>query len=129
MVDGLGSLPMKRAREIRQELLKLLEEIDQAVRANSHTNEAMTIALHDKYAMETYWRCLGLFEGARHLLARGLAQEAGILGRSLFTDSLRLMELDAAGDARGGFCLAQETMSLREMEGLAREAHRLGYDD
>jgi hypothetical protein len=77
----------------------------------------------------TFDRCRSFF-GAICLLARhDFGEEAVVLARSLFGDSLMLMELAAVDEARQIEIVAGFLMTtLNSQQGIAREAQRRGED-
>jgi hypothetical protein len=80
----------------------------------------------DFIILSMFWRARGLFEGSRVLLENNLSEEGLILGRALFTESLRLMELERAGDKRGELVLGWLLASIQRDRGLVEEARRAG---
>jgi hypothetical protein len=79
--------------------------------------------------LNTYDRCLGLHTGVRVLLERGLVDEAIILERPLFIDSLALAELAASDETqRGSLVIGRILESLQRLCGLQLELARLGSD-
>jgi hypothetical protein len=75
--------------EIRQTLLGLLESIDRNAQA-SYPDDVRTGELAHTVVVGLDARCRGLFRSAFHLLRENHAEEAAILCRTLFSDSLLL---------------------------------------
>jgi hypothetical protein len=74
-----------------------------------------------------YSRVGSLLEGVCVLLDNKLPQEATILGRAMFTDSLYLMEIAARGaDERAELILGLQHQTITEYEQLERHAVGLG---
>jgi hypothetical protein len=59
--------------------------------------EGVSITPADAIAVGMYWRCMSLFRSIILLLNNNQPEEALMLWRSLFTESLRMRELKAAG--------------------------------
>jgi hypothetical protein len=79
--------------------------------------------------MQTYTRVASLFEGARTLIEAGFPEEAVILGRELFTDSLHLM--DIAGqkpDARRALLAGTRNELYTRWESVVKEALATGEE-
>lgn len=74
-------------------------------------------------------RCISLFNGIVILLEQDQAEEALILSRSLFEDSLRLTQLADAGDDRAAYVLWWANDSIQRQIGLFREAVRAGLTE
>jgi hypothetical protein len=62
------------------------------------------------------------------LLGQRYGEEALSLARSLFKDSMRLLQIAEAGDARAGLSLGWMNHSYEEMKGLFHKARQLGFD-
>src|SRR5688572_22695736 len=56
-------------------------------------DRAYEIPTAHTYVLGMFWRCVRLYDGVILLLEAQLPEEAAILGRSLFEESLRLQQL------------------------------------
>lgn len=87
---------------------------------------------HPRHFLEIFSifdRCRGLFGAVRLLAESGFGHEALILTRPLFTESLMLMELAAAGDRdRISLVTGWSLASVDDLEGVMREAQSRGED-
>ena len=83
----------------------------------------------DAYVLITYWRIVSLLQGVRLLLGARLPEEAFILSRQMFTDSLQLMEIARRGPDRASLILGELNRTLTEWEDLERQALSLGDRD
>jgi hypothetical protein len=61
----------------------------------SATEQPHEMPTHYAYILGMYWRCVRLFEATLLLLKSELPDEATIVARSLFEESLRLQQLAA----------------------------------
>lgn len=75
-----------------------------------------------------YWRCFSNFCAILVLLDENYAEEAFSLSRSLFTDSMRLMQISELGDNRASLTLGWINDSFKQMKGLFYKAKELGID-
>lgn len=91
-----------------------------------NSNDGVERPTHDAYAAGLVMRVGSLLRGGQTLLEKGLATEAGVLARALFTDSLRLQHLAAAGEDRAGIILGWHLEALKDFEGIAVEAFKAG---
>lgn len=91
-------------------------------------NDYFAIASVDGFVVSLSWRSFRLFDGIVALIDKNLPEEALILSRALFTDALRLAELQAAGDERAAYILHWLNKSIDERISLVREAVRLGLE-
>ena len=89
---------------------------------------AIDIRRHDVVVLKLFWRSISLFDGTFALLKEDLAEEAMILGRSLFVEALRLAEIEEAGDDRTALVLGWANSSIKEKKGLIEEASKLGLE-
>src|SRR5687768_843180 len=106
--------------------LALLKRIQDAVgRVGSKTQEVRS---DDSVTMSLFMRAWRLFDAIIILLERNLPEEAVILSRALFTDALRLAEMQAAGPDRAALSLAYVNESIDEKQSLVNEAVRVGLD-
>jgi hypothetical protein len=92
----------------------------------SHGDEVLNVSPIDGMIMIMFGRMRSLLHGISVLLRRDLPEEAVILGRELFTDSLRLAEL-ARQDLHGraALILGMENQTLDEWEQMERAAKSL----
>jgi hypothetical protein len=92
----------------------------------SHGDEVFDLSPIDAPILVMYGRIRSLTHAINILLARDLPEEAVILGRELFTDSLQLAELarqDPPG--RAALVLGMANGTLTEWENMEREAASL----
>ncbi len=87
---------MSEESNVWQDVRGLLERIKEKVLSSSPSKE-ITVATADGLTLGMYWRCVSLFRSVLILLDNNQPEEALILARSLFAESLRLMELEDAG--------------------------------
>jgi hypothetical protein len=107
----------------------LLERIKEEVRSSRPSGE-ISVAPADGLILNMYQRCVSLFRSVLILLDDNQPEEALILARSLFVESLRLMELEDAGTERAVLTLGHYRESLKRIEGLfGHNAKRLGLTD
>ena len=77
-----------------------------------------------------YWRCVSLFRSVLILLDNHYPEEALFLARSLFEESLRLMQLNDAGTERERMLVGLRAKWLQSQEHLfATEAEELGLTE
>ncbi len=96
-----------------------------AVRAIA-PKEPVEIAQANAVAFSTYWRLVRYFDAEVLLIRNGLPEEAYALARSSFEDSLRLAELEGAGNGRASFELQWILDSYAEQESLMKESQSRG---
>lgn len=84
---------------------------------------------HYAHILGMYWRCVRLFDAALQLLKAELPEEAAIIARSLFEDSLRLQQVAADDVDRDALVLGWANDSISERFGLLQVAKSLGLDD
>lgn len=99
-----------------------------ALRASAHL-EPQEIPTHNVYVLAMYWRCVRLFDATFHLLKAELPEEAAIVARSLFEESLRLQQLAADEPYRDALVLGWANSSISERLGLLSLAKSIGLDD
>ncbi|MDP8951067.1 MAG: DUF5677 domain-containing protein [Actinomycetota bacterium] len=105
---------------------ELLRQVEQTLRS-SYPRGEISIARPDEATLSMYWRCVSLFRSVLILLDNGFPEEALILARSLFEESLRLMELEDAGDERKAILFGYYAENLERSEELfGPTAERLG---
>lgn len=108
-----------------KELMRRVREIV----LGHHEGEVMQMAPVDAYVLMMYSRIRSLLEGVCVLLNARLPEEAIILGREMFTDSLHLMEIASRGADRPSLILGLVSKTLTEIENLERKALGLGERD
>jgi hypothetical protein len=89
----------------------------------------MEVPTHEAYILGMFWRCVRLFDGAVLLLRAELPEEAAILARSLFEESLRLQQLAADSENRDALVLGWANASISQKIGLLETAKSIGLDD
>lgn len=94
-----------------------------------HEGEVMKVTGLDAYVVMMYSRIRSLLQGVYVLLNDRLPEEATILGREMFTDSLYLMEIASREADRASLILGLRNRTLTEMEKLERQARSLGERD
>lgn len=80
-------------------------------------------------ALSKFWRSVRLYEGALRLLNEELPEEACILLRSLFEESLQLQQLTDEPELRDGRLVSWIRSSIAEKRGLLLVAVEIGQDD
>jgi 8-oxo-dGTP pyrophosphatase MutT (NUDIX family) len=90
--------------------------------------EPSEVATLDVYVFQAFARVLRLADGIVVLLRAQLSEEALLLGRSLFEDSLRLADLAADPARRPSLLLGWALASMNEANGLGQIAGRAGLD-
>jgi hypothetical protein len=106
---------------------KLQELASNAFRMTmSHADDQFELSPIDAKILVMYGRIRSLLQAVNILLERNFPEEAVILGRELFTDSLQLAEL-AAQDSpgRAALVLGMANSELTEWENMEREATSL----
>jgi hypothetical protein len=107
----------------------LLEQIKEKV-SSSRPIGRFSVTRADGLILDMRQRCVSLFSSVLILLDNNQPEEALILARSLFTESLRLMELEDAGTERAALSLGHYVESLKRIEGLfGHDAKKLGLTD
>jgi hypothetical protein len=91
-------------------------------------NREMTVRPIDSGVLKMFTRCRSALESIQILLQGGHPEEALDIARGLFTDSLRLQKLAKEQVNRDGYLLKWELTGLDDMEGLVKEAARIGLD-
>jgi hypothetical protein len=99
-------------------LLEDLDAVEAAIQEDTVLNRSRSYPMPDSCAIVLYVRTRRLYRSTTLLLKEGFAEEAGIVARSLFTDSLRL---GALADAPG--------TSLREERGLLATAVKFQLEE
>jgi hypothetical protein len=91
-------------------------------------NKEWTIRKIDDGVLKLFSRCYSATDAIHLLLQHAHPEEAMDLARGLFTDSLRLQKLSAAGEDRGDYLLDWEYGGLADWDGIVAEAHRVGLE-
>jgi hypothetical protein len=111
-----------------EEVREVLERIED--RLLSSVPEEISVASADEIALGMYWRCISLFRSITLLLNNNQPEEALMLWRALFTDSLRMRELEAAEEKdRIAYELRHYAKSVEQKKQLLQQAKRLGVTD
>lgn len=120
---------MAQESNVWVEVRELLERVKVIVGSSGPSGE-ITVARVDGLSLDMYQRCKSLFRSVLLLLDGNHPEEALILARSLFIESLRLMEMEDAGTERAALALGHYRESLKRIEGLfVHNAERLGLTD
>jgi hypothetical protein len=101
----------------------LLDETQKAVLGTPPSGHVAEYRPIDSFALRIYARCRSLFVAAALLVRADHAEEALIIGRSLFTDALRLMDLASSKDRDAlslGFAMDSVTDKRFMMESAVR---------
>jgi hypothetical protein len=122
MVTAGGSLTIMPTKA---GVLEFLRRVESAIRANKPT-DSISVTSADQFLVHLSSRVRSHYRGVLCLLDADLPEEAMGLARSLFTDSLRLQELEAAGDGRAALMLGWHDDDLTRLIDLAANAKRLG---
>ncbi len=112
---------------LREKSIKLAVRTKEAAFAVAPTT-GQAMAPVDFPVLGLFHRSLRLFDGIVALLEKDLPEEALILGRSLFSDALRLAEVEQAGDQRKALLLGWANSGIEEKKGLFHEAAKLGFE-
>jgi hypothetical protein len=111
--------------EQSKELMRRVREIV----LGHHVGVVIETTPADARVLRMYWRIASLLEGACLLLDARLPEEAIMLGREMFTDSLHLMEIASRGPNRAPLILGLASKALGELENLGRQARSLGVEN
>jgi hypothetical protein len=107
----------------------LLERIEERMDA-AFPAEGISVTPADAIALGIYSRCVSLFRSIVLLLSNNQPEEALMLWRSLFTDSLRMRELAAVGkEDRIPIELGHYAYSLERTKQRFQQAKKLGVTD
>lgn len=117
-LDGLPKWPEVLARG--KQLLALVRD--------AAPKEPLEMPTAHIYILGTYWRGIRLYEAVLTLLQAQLPEEAAIVARSAFVDSLRLRELADDPENRDARLLGWANESINEKVGLIKEAMSLGLE-
>jgi len=96
--------------------------------ADSPPKESFEIQPAQAHIAGMFWRSRRLYEGVLILLKAELPEEAAILARSLFEESLRLQQLAAEPENRDGLILGWANNSINQQRGLLHTAKACGLD-
>jgi hypothetical protein len=97
---------------------------------DSTPREVIELSPLDAHAIGMYWRCVSLFRSLLILLDNHFPEEALFLARSLFEESLRLMQLNDAGTERERMLVGLRAKWLQSHEDLfATQAEDLGLTE
>jgi hypothetical protein len=108
---------------------ELLERIEKSI-LSGLPEEGVSVTPADAIAVGMYWRCMSLFYSIILLLNNNQPEEALMLWRALFSDSLRLRELEAAGKkGRIAIELGHYAHSLERTKQRIQQAKSLGVTD
>lgn len=80
------------------------------------------------YIVGMFWRAVRLYDGVLVLLKAELPEEAAILARSLFEESLRLQQLASEPHNRDALILCWANRSIDEYRGLLEVGKACGHD-
>lgn len=116
-----------RNKRTKQRIIDLSKRISKKV-AGIRPKEPLEVPLADSYILGMYWRSVSLFEAIVTLLEKDLTEEALILARSLFVESLHLAELADAGKERTVLVLGWINDSIKRKKGLVHDAARVGLE-
>ncbi len=83
---------------------------------------------HYAHILGMFWRSVRLYEGTLVLLGAQLPEEAMILARSLFEESLQLRELNTDESKRDALILRWINTSINEKIGLIKTAESFGIE-
>jgi hypothetical protein len=111
----------KQSKELMQRVRKMV--------LGHHEGEVIETTPVGWHVLMMYSRIRSLLEGACILLDARLPEEAIILGRQMFTDSLYLMEAARREPDRAALILGLANDTLTELENLERQALSLGLRD
>lgn len=112
----------------RDLFLDLLDRIHKAA-AEIAPTAPIEVRIHDGLVMGMFWRARSLFEGTKILLEHDLADEAMILARSIFEESMRIGQIRLEGVERAAMAMWWMNRSLRDRIGLMKEAQRVGFEE
>jgi hypothetical protein len=119
---------MADERNVWEGVRDLLERIEERMDATVPAEISVTPA--DATALGMYSRCMSLFRSIGLLLSNNQPEEALMLWRSLFTESLRMRELAAVGkEDRIAIELGHYAYSLERTKKRFQQAKKLGVTD
>lgn len=91
---------------------------------DSTPREVIELSPPDLHALGMYWRCVSLFRSLLILLDNHFPEEALFLARTLFEESLQLMQLNDAGTERERMLVGLRAKWLQSQEDLLLQRHR-----
>ena len=107
--------------ESRPDKAKALMGKVRSILMDHHEGTIMEIAPPDANVLIVYSRIRSLLTGVTVLLDARLAEEAVILAREMFSDSLKLMAIAARGGDRESLVLGMINDSITDLENLERQ--------
>jgi hypothetical protein len=116
-----------KAQPERERVFSLLERVEKAIMGYG-PKDFFEATLSDTFILPMYSRCRSLFQGVVALLKREFPEEALILGRSLFIESLRLTELAEAQGTRMAKILGWASESIKFDMRMLKEAAKIGFE-
>ncbi len=84
---------------------------------------------YDEVTLKLFWRSLNLYTAILLLLDHWHVDEALSISRSLFSDSMRLLQISELGSERASLSLEWLNRSYNENLGLLHKAKELGIVD
>jgi len=108
----------------REDALSLLGSVLELF--DQHVNDNLSVRGHDAAVVGLFSRARTLLDAGRVLIEAHHAEEAMMLGRALYTESLWLMKLDAAGDERARYSLKWSMGSLQSGVKLVKTGLKQG---
>lgn len=102
----------------------IVDEVERVVFSPSRA--LVERATPDAYILGIFGRAQLLYRAALLLIRNELSVEAGLQARALFTDSLQLQALVAAGDDRSSIILGWYRKGLNDVAGIIKDANSLG---
>lgn len=110
--------------EDRRATFAILDELRQAFTSMT-TQSPLPVASVLATTVGRLWRCWRLFEAVVLLLRDNLPEEAAIVSRSLFEESLRLREMGEKVESRPGLALRLWANALAEKQELNLKLRRI----
>jgi hypothetical protein len=126
-VNADESGPPALPRPSHDDVSAFIAAVLAAVNDGITLNELASVETHDALTMGMYNRLRGLYDGVAALLAARLPDEALILVRSMFEESLRLQQLGSTGNARAALLMGWYRDSILRKRGLIRRAARRDF--
>ena len=112
-------------RSIALRIMEDINQIDCAPRELIPTD----ISTHEAFILGFYWQARSLHKSIAILLDADFPDEALLVARSLFIESLRLQELAVSEPRRAELVLAWANDSLQRRKKMLREANHVGLVD
>jgi Family of unknown function (DUF5677) len=107
------------------EVLALAKQLLQDV-TGARPQREIEVRTPDDVILGKFWRSVRLFDAILLLLEAQLPEESAILGRSLFKESLQLLQLADEASSRAALALAWANDSISEKIRLIQSAVRFG---